>query len=439
MSDEMKPVEDLEERLHRRRIEYDAMSVNETATQQAVQAGIRKATRQRKSRLRWMMSSVSAAAIILIFTGCIRVSPAFASFVEQLPGMDGIVSLIRQDKGLMMAIDQSLLQKVGITDEHNGTSVTIEGIITDESRMVIFYTMKGIQSPDNHMYDIKLLNKNDEDLPVVFSYGYTNPTSDEDFHENMINVSFTESRPPQELTVVFKEHKETDANEWRITFPVDHSLTKGMKRVIPVNQTLVVDGQQINVNQATLYPTRLVLDITYDPKNTKKIFGIDDLQLVDEQGRIWTTNEASLPENGMSVFFESMYFSTPKKLTLHASGIRAVDKDKLHLQIDPTSGEIEGGPENLKFLKKEIKGKDMILHFSVTNSENANSGLSFTDIKDSEGKAFEVSQLGWSPSVTEAYVTIKNGASAQGALDMELFSYPVLSPSPFSVDIPVNP
>ncbi|MEY8744332.1 DUF4179 domain-containing protein [Bacillales bacterium AN1005] len=439
MSDEMKPVEGLEQRLHRRRLEYDAMTIPEPDTQQAVQAGIRKATSQRKSRLRWMMSSVSAAAIVLIFTGCIRVSPAFASFVEQLPGMDGIVSLIRQDKGLMMAIDQSLLQKVGITDEHDGTSVTIEGVITDESRMVIFYTMKGIQNPKNLMYDIKLLDKNGEDLPVGFSYSYPNPTSDEDIYENMINVSFTESSPPQDLTVVFKEQKETDANEWRITFPVDQSLTKGMKRVIPVNQTLVVDGQQINVNQATLYPTRLVLDMTYDPKNTQKIFGIDDLQLVDEQGRIWTTNEASLPENGMSVFFESMYFSTPKKLTLHASGIRAVDKDKLHLQIEPESGEIEGGPENLKFLKKEIKGKDMILHFNITDAENANSGLSFTNIKDRKGKSFEVSELGWHSSEAEASVTIKNGASAQGALDMELFSYPVLSPSPFSVDIPVNP
>ncbi|KQY84209.1 hypothetical protein ASD24_10570 [Paenibacillus sp. Root52] len=439
MSDEIKPIEDLEQRLHRRKLEYDALSIPEAATQQAVQAGIRKATRQRKSRLRWMMSSVSAAAIILIFTGCIRVSPAFASFVEQLPGMDSIVSLIRQDKGLMMAIDQSLLQKVGITDEHNGTSVTIEGVITDESRMVIFYTMKGIQNPKNLMYDIKLLDKDGKDLPVGFSYGYTNPTSDEDFHENMINVSFIDSLPPQELTVVFKERKEADANEWRITFPVDHSLTQGMKRVIPVNETLVVDGQQINVNQATLYPTRLVLDMTYDPKNTKKIFGIDDLQLVDEQGRVWTTKEASLPEDGMSAFFESMYFSIPKKLTLHASGIRAVDKDKLHIQIDPTSGKIEGGPQNLKFLKKEIKGKDMILHFNITDSENANSGLSFTNIKDRKGKSLEVSQLGWSPSVAEASVTIKNGASAQGALDMELFSYPVLSQSPFSVDIPVNP
>lgn len=137
MTDEQQSFDALEERLNVRKTEYETIPVPDAAFQ-AVQSGIRQAARKRKSRLRWYMSSISAAALILLFTGCIRVSPAFASFVEQLPGMEGVVSMIRQDKGLMMAIDQSLLQKVGVTDEHDGASVTVEGIITDESRMVIF-------------------------------------------------------------------------------------------------------------------------------------------------------------------------------------------------------------------------------------------------------------------------------------------------------------
>lgn len=113
MTDEQNPFEALETRLQARKAEYDTMPVPDTATSRAVQAGIQQASRKRKTRLRWLTSSISAAALILLFTGCIRVSPAFASFVEQLPGMEGVVNLIRQDKGLMMAIDQSLLQKSG--------------------------------------------------------------------------------------------------------------------------------------------------------------------------------------------------------------------------------------------------------------------------------------------------------------------------------------
>ena len=151
--------------------------------------------------------------------------------------MEGIVSMIRQDKGLMMAIDQSLLQKVGVTDEHDGTSLTVDGIITDESRMVIFYTMKGMKDPEKFNYDIDLLDENGKDLPVAFSYSSPIQLQKWQFMRIKSIVSFTESLPPQELTVVFKERGTEPNNKWKVTFPVDHSLTKGMKKIIPVNQT----------------------------------------------------------------------------------------------------------------------------------------------------------------------------------------------------------
>ena len=135
---------------------------------------------------------------------------------------------------------------------------------------------------------------------------------------------------------------------------MDHSLTKGMKKIIPVNQTMTVDEQRIHVKQAVLYPTRLVLDIEYDRNNTKKIFGIVIFT--------WSMSKAAHGEqihllsvgSGTSVFFESMYFSIPKKLTLQGSGLSAVDKDELVISIDPSSGEIQGGPSSLKLLQSTV-------------------------------------------------------------------------------------
>ncbi|WP_440117558.1 DUF4179 domain-containing protein [Paenibacillus sp. QZ-Y1] len=443
MTDERKPFDALEERLNDRKTEYDTMPVPDAEAYQAVQAGVRQVTRKRKTRLRWYMSSISAAALILLFTGCIRVSPAFASFVEQLPGMEGVVSMIRQDKGLMMAIDQSLLQKVGVTDEHDGVSLTVEGVITDESRMVIFYTMKGNKDSEKNEYDIDLLDGEGKQLPVSFSYASPKPASEHDVYEGIVDVSFTESTPPEELTFVFKDQKKKTRKEWRVTFPVDHSLTRDMKKVVPVNQTVTLDGQRFDVKQATLYPTRLVLDIEYDSGNTKKIYGINDLQLVDEQGRAWRTDAGSISGSGSSVFFESMYFSIPKKLTLHGSGITALDKDELVISIDPSSSKLQGGPQGLQLLDYEVKGKDTVMHFSIANAQSAGPGLSFTNIADDKGNEFDVKEAGWSPSgengVSEAWVTVKNGATAKGNLSMEIFSYPAHSRSPFSIEIPVNP
>jgi hypothetical protein len=291
-------------------------------------------------------------------------------------------------------------------------------------------------------YDIDLLDGNGKQLPVAFSYASPKQPSEGQDYEDIIDVSFNESLPPNQLTVVFKNRLEKTNNTWKVTFPVDHNLTKNMKKIVPVNQTITLDGQRFTVEQATLYPTRLVLDIKHDANNTKKIFGINDLQLVDEQGRAWRTDGASIGGYGTSVFFESMYFSIPKKLTLQGSGLTALDKDKLMITIDPSSILIEGGPRDITLLDYKIQGNDTIMHFSVANTENGTSGLSFTNIKDSTGKGFEVKEAGWSPSyehrLAEAWITIANGAAAKGKLNMEIFSYPVQIRSPFSLEIPVN-
>lgn len=443
MTDEQKQFEDLEQRLHGRKTEYDTIAVPDAAVQQSVQTGIRQAARRRKSRVRWYMSSISAAVIILLFTGCIRVSPAFASFVEQWPGMEGIVSMIRQDKGLQMAIDQSLLQKVGITDEHDGASVTIDGIITDESRMVIFYTMKGMKDPEKGEYDIELLDENGDNLPVAFSYFSPGETSDKNIYENYIDVIFTdETSPPEELSIVFKPRDKTRSGEWKVTLPVDKNLTKGMKKVLPVNQTLTVDGQRIEVKQATLYPTRLVLEVEFDPKNTKEVFGLSDLQLVDEQGRAWRTN-TSTGEDERSIYFESMYFSIPKKLTLQGSGLSGLDKDELEFSLNLESGRITGGPSTIEFMGSEVVGKDRILEFSVPDI-NGGFTLAFTEIKDEAGKTYEVPTSSWrtkdgdSSGITTVHSTVENGAKIKGHLQMKLSTYPMKIKAPFSLEIPLD-
>lgn len=205
----------------------------------------------------------------------------------------------------------------------------MEGIITDDSRMVIFYKMKGMKNTEKFDYDIDLLDGNGKDLPVGFGYSTIHFDSDDPVYENYIDVIFTDQAPPPDvLTVVFKSRDKANPGVWKVTMPVDKNLTKGMKEVIPVNETLVVDGQRIQVKQAIMYPTRLVLDVQIDPNNSKKIFGLSDLQLVDEQGRAWRTDTA-IGEDTRSIYFESMYFSKPKKLTLQGSGFSGLDKKSL--------------------------------------------------------------------------------------------------------------
>ena len=131
--------------------------------------------------------------------------------------------------------------------------------------------MKGMKNTEKFDYDIDLLDGNGKDLPVGFGYSTTHSDADTQIYENFIDVIFTdEATPPDVLTVVFKSRDKANPGVWKVTMPVDKNLTKGMKTLIPVNETLLVDGQRIQVKQATMYPTRLVLDVQMDPNNTKR-------------------------------------------------------------------------------------------------------------------------------------------------------------------------
>lgn len=217
-----------------------------------------------------------------------------------------------------------------------------------------------------------------------------------------------------------------------------------MKKVIPVNETLVVDGQRIQVKQATMYPTRLVLDVQIDPNNSKKIFGLSDLQLVDEQGRAWRTDTA-IGEDTRSIYFESMYFSKPKKLTLQGSGFSGLDKKELDFSLDLKTREITGGPSGLQMLGSKVEGKNLIVDFSVPDSMEDSFVLGFSEVKDSTGKTYQTPGASWSPGHgkdldhTTVSITIEHGAKLQGKLQMKIATYPSKINSPFSLEIPVNP
>lgn len=444
MTDEHNPYESLETRLQTRKTEYDTISVPNSSTSLAVQSGIKQATRKHKIRMRWVMSCISVAAFVLLFTGCIRVSPAFASFVKQFPGMEGIVNIIAQDKGLMMAIDQSLLQKVGLTDEHDGISVTVEGIITDESRMVIFYKIKGLKDAEKGNYTIDLLDQNGIRLPVGYSYLASNSISDNQVYEDVIDILLPDDvSPPDQLSFVVKPKDKKHVGEWKVTTQIDKNLTRGMKKIIDINHTLIVDGQKILIKQVTMYPTRLVLDVQFDANNTKKIFGMSDLQLIDEQGLAWKT-DTSIGEETRSIHFESMYFSSPKKLTLQGSGLSGLNKKELDFSLDLQSQEISGGPSGLKMIGSKIEGKDLVIDFFIPTDMSNNFTLAFSKVKDSMGKTYEINETRWrSNNDTEQEHTvvssvITNGAALKDTIEMRISTYPSKVKAPFSLEIPIH-
>src|SRR5699024_2285792 len=142
-------------------------------------------SKKKKRNFRAVLSSVSIAAVIFLFVLSVRVSPVFASYAGQIPGLDRIVELIRGDKGLESAVKNDFVQVIGKSATHEGITFTVDEIIADEAKMIIFYTLEADKDYNYLMLgDLEITDENGKNIAAVISYGNPN-----DEHEQKRTVS----------------------------------------------------------------------------------------------------------------------------------------------------------------------------------------------------------------------------------------------------------
>ncbi len=144
------------------------------AIRQGFDRAKRDKVKSRKKRNR-IWSLVVAALLFVTFVTSIRVSPAFANAVASIPGMEKFVDLIQFDKGLEAIFKNDYYQKVDAVQTKNGLTLTIDGVILDETGMNIYYTMKSKEAVNGlSIQSVDL--KNEQGIPPSgISYGGSSP------------------------------------------------------------------------------------------------------------------------------------------------------------------------------------------------------------------------------------------------------------------------
>lgn len=376
-----------------------------------IRAGIRdgQKLRQRRRRLRKVsrLLGYSGATVLVLLgglIGMIRFSPVVASGLSQVPLLQQLVEMVRADRSIQLAAQYGYVQHVGAMAEQDGIQLTIDSIIADEWRIVLFYTLRydeerysdvrfGAEFYDAREERLGLDNR----LPLLSlpSAQSWPPGSDLVRSGNTIQgkqeYRFIE---PQQLPSRIKLKAGMRAEmvqlgrsipllgEWVVELPVDHAKFYGKQQHLEIGQTVAVDGQLIHFRQATLYPTVIQLDFEYDAQNDKQLFKISDLRLVDDTGREWApivmNGDSLYASDSHTVYFESMYFETPRSLTLSGSRIYALDKEQMTVSVDLDSQTLLTGPTDrlklesittvssrfwpdayeLSFVMEEVEGAD---------------------------------------------------------------------------------
>ncbi len=374
-----------------------------------IRLGMQKAIQSRKKRKTARRTTVASCFVLASLLASIRFSPAVAAYVSDIPGLHSLVELIRHDKGLQMAANHNFAQRIDRFDRHNGIAFTVDQIMVDQGRMNIFYSIEHPEGLENlGLTQVELLDDTGESLKVAYAYG-TPDVVTTNKKQGRIEVNLSEQTAiPDYLTLRVKmdDWLAEDASDqrqleptWQVRFPIDKAKYQGLKQHIPINKTVSVDGQQILFEKMTVYPTKIALDIKYDPNNTQQIFGFDDLRLVDEKGGTWATisdgfSSSSKSDDHVVVYLESNYFAEPKKLFLKASGIRALEKTKLDVVVDLNRRSLIKSPSPRLQLKEvrtqgDAVGLDFELEKDVVLDNRKSYSYFHHEALDSAGNRYE--------------------------------------------------
>ncbi|MDM5318086.1 DUF4179 domain-containing protein [Fictibacillus sp. b24] len=421
-----------EEKLSDLKKEFDDIPISLNSIDNAIMAGFQKAkSEERKySRKKRNIYSFIAAALLLIgIFSSIRISPAFASYMAEIPGMERIVNMIRDDKGRMAAVEHKYYQEQGASDKKDGLKVTIDGTISDEMGIVLFYTIESKEKLKEIMFDnVKIRAKDGMVLDEAFNTLGDFHSSDkgENTFSGEIEYFFEVPIAPTEYIV--------DLEIKNKKFSIPFSLKEFKeKKEYAVHQTMELEGQKINIEKVTIYPLRAAVKLKMDPSNKKQILQLEDLRIVDENNEVWGGITNGITASGdkdseQEIYLQSNYFKEPKELYLVLNTAQAIDKDNAVVVVDTEKMKILKQPAGNKLSNARKENGQLVFDLSVKKSKNY-SVMGFGTIRDSKGQ--EIQSHAQSMSADEESNTKQVGIelpiikAEQNPITIELDFYPL--------------
>lgn len=371
--------------------EFDHVPISLDSIDNAILTGFQKAkVEERKSfrKKRSIYSFLAAALLILGLFSTIRISPAFASYISEIPGMEKIVNLIRDDKGRMAAVENKYYQEQGIYDEVGDLKVTIDGTIADEMGIVLFYSIESKHKLKEVMFDdVKIRAKDGTVLDEAYiSFGDVGSSDKGDTKfSGEIEYFFEVPIEAKDYIIDLK------LKDIELSIPFTLKEFK-KKKEYKVGKSMELEGQIINIDKVTIYPLRAVVKLKMNDENEKYIMQFDDLRLVDENNEVWGNITNGVTGSGdknteREVFLQSNYFKEPKELYLVLNSAQAINKKNAVIVVDTEKMMILKQPDGNKL--RNVRKEDGQLIFDMHTKKPFHYGI-FSTVTDAQGKEIKV-------------------------------------------------
>ncbi|MBD7946011.1 DUF4179 domain-containing protein [Psychrobacillus sp. Sa2BUA9] len=352
------------------------------STGSAILNGIKLAQRKKQRKTKIVFSLSAVAVLFLGFTFMTRISPAFAQVFESIPGLGAIVAIVEYDRGVEDSVQNNYFEEIGVSNTENEVTFTLDGVIADETGMLLSYTLESPRSVNDYRLGKTVLLQNEEELGLV--YVTSDFAQDEQINEikNTIRISdpssvIDYSNPSFELEVSVIGQEEL---KFVIPFTLNNKIAKPKK--YNINQEVVVAGQKFTVEQVKISPLHAAIEIETDNQNDMVIFDFLSIELQDGDGDMWGNGSSSISGFGSAdntkrtFFLESSYFQEPKELFLVIGDLVALPKDEREVVIDFGKKEVVSMSEQYPLQLENISEEgfavrlDEHLHYKQTLFNN---------------------------------------------------------------------
>lgn len=322
------------------------ININDITVSQQLDKRISKKIEKLKPRKRYIRNAMIACILILIvFISGINLSPTFASYASNIPGLKKAVNFLKWDKGIQNAYENGYENVPEIIVEENGYVLKLKDIFIDEGRISLSAELHGEEINkieeenkkstsfvDYHSLHIRLKFK---DLHCISSSSSSKELNN--FFSQSTNYNLSNDNELRKLLNKEIDYIEAEA----IVYINDDILYEFEKFKIPINNILL--SKSFNLEQKysfeygnldfiklDLNPTEMSIHmkIDGDMEDDNYRYSFDNIYLKDDKGKIYECNRTSICDNYYTLdFLPSIYFDEiPDKLYLCIDGLIAYTK-----------------------------------------------------------------------------------------------------------------
>lgn len=283
----------------------------------------------------WRYYPVLTATVVLTFILSLRFIPPFADTVKYVPGFAEIVSLIADNQSL----ETYDYEELDITETKNNLTLTINGVIADETGMKIRYSLEAPYNIEELPVQKVAVLQDGKVLKGASTYGWpVDGTVKKHVEDTIVQIVQEESLSNKknfELQITFGDKEKTT---FEIPFTIKNDVVK--KQIYEIDRTLSYEGQKLIVKDVTIAPTATQIRLMSDASNSMQILNIGRIRILNQQGEPINTLESGLTalndlsNNEVIYLFESDAVKSADSLIIEIEDMNVLPKDDNYVEVD---------------------------------------------------------------------------------------------------------